>query len=179
MRSRPGGDRRGFCFLGVFAGGGERVEIVFGLALLGVGMGIFQTPNNNLLMSSVPRHRLGVGSSVLSIVRSLGYSVGAALAAAIVSAHLAAATGQTSLQFLSGGAREFMCRAFAAFMRGFHFACLAAAVLCFVGAAISAVRVSREHWSREINFLRHRARPINGSLRAGEESRCRSLSPGD
>jgi hypothetical protein len=108
-------------------------------------MGIFQTPNNNLLMSSVPRHRLGVGSSVLSIVRSLGYSVGAALAAAIVSARLAAATGQTSLQFLSSEtARDGHSAALAAFISGFDIACLVAALLCFVGAAISAVRVSRE-----------------------------------
>ncbi|MGH7852255.1 MAG: MFS transporter, partial [Candidatus Binatia bacterium] len=51
--------------------GSSALDVIFGLGLMGVGMGIFQTPNNNLLMSSVPRHRLGVGSSVLSIVRSL------------------------------------------------------------------------------------------------------------
>jgi len=135
-----------FVFLGFLRVGSAPIEIVFGLALLGVGMGIFQTPNNNLLMSSVPRHRLGVGSSVLSIVRSLGYSVGAALAAAIVSARLAAATGQTSLQFLgTEAARVSDSAALTAFISGFHIACLAAALLCFVGAAISAVRVSRDY----------------------------------
>jgi EmrB/QacA subfamily drug resistance transporter len=134
-----------FAFLSYLRVGAASIEVVFGLALLGVGMGIFQTPNNNLLMSSVPRHRLGVGSSVLSIVRSLGYSVGAALAAAIVSARLAAATGQTSLQFLSSEtARNGHSAALAAFISGFDIACLVAALLCFVGAAISAVRVSRE-----------------------------------
>ncbi|MGH7875712.1 MAG: MFS transporter [Candidatus Binatia bacterium] len=133
-----------FVFLAFLPAGASAMQIVMGLALLGVGMGIFQTPNNNLLMSSVPRNRLGVGSSVLSIVRSLGYSIGAALAAAIVSAQLVAATGQTSLQFLGGAAAELHSTGFAAFMRGFRFALLAAAVLCFIGAAISAVRVSRE-----------------------------------
>jgi EmrB/QacA subfamily drug resistance transporter len=135
----------GSCVLLAFLpAGASAVQIILGLALLGVGMGIFQTPNNNLLMSSVPRNRLGVGSSVLSIVRSLGYSVGAALAAAIVSAQLAVSTGQTSLQFLSGAAAEIHSSGFAAFMRGFRLALLVAAVLCFIGAAISAVRVSRE-----------------------------------
>ncbi len=135
----------GSCVLLAFLpAGASAVQIILGLALLGVGMGIFQTPNNNLLMSSVPRNRLGVGSSVLSIVRSLGYSVGAALAAAIVSSQLAVSTGQTSLQFLSGAAAEIHSSGFAAFMRGFRLALLVAAVLCFIGAAISAVRVSRE-----------------------------------
>jgi len=133
-----------FVFLSSLTAGTSTTQIVTGLALLGIGMGIFQTPNNNLLMSSVPRHRLGVGSSVLSIVRSLGYSVGAALGAAIVSAQLAAATGQTSLQFLSGAAMAIHSAGFGAFMRGFRLALLATAMLCFVGALISAVRVSRE-----------------------------------
>src|SRR5918996_4232165 len=73
-----------FVFLGFLSPGSTSIEVVLGLALLGVGMGLFQTPNNNLLMSSVPRQRLGIGSSFLSIVRSLGYSAGAGLAATIV-----------------------------------------------------------------------------------------------
>jgi EmrB/QacA subfamily drug resistance transporter len=135
-----------FVFLAFLQAESAPTDVVFGLALLGVGVGIFQTPNNNLLMSSVPRHRLGVGSSVLSIVRSLGYSFGAALAAAIVSAHLAAVTGETSLQSLdSATAATAASPALTAFLNGFRSACTAAALLCFAGAAISAVRVSREY----------------------------------
>ncbi|HSK28994.1 MAG TPA: MFS transporter [Candidatus Limnocylindria bacterium] len=134
-----------FVYLSFLAAGAAPAQVIFGLALLGVGMGIFQTPNNNLLMSSVPRHRLGVGSSVLSIVRSLGYSIGAALAAAIVSARLVSATGQTSLEFFRGpAAGEVQSVALSAFLSGFQIACLVAAVICFIGAAISAVRVSRD-----------------------------------
>ena len=80
------------------------LEIIFWLALLGLGMGIFQTPNNNLLMSSVPRERLGIGSSFLSIVRSVGYSAGAALGATVVSAQLVKVTGKSSMQDLQGAA---------------------------------------------------------------------------
>ena len=119
-------------------------EVVLWLALLGVGMGIFQTPNNNLLMSSVPRQRLGIGSSFLSIVRSVGYSTGAALGATIVSAQLASVTRQTSLQDLQRAAAPGEAGPMlAAFMLGFRYACVAAAVICLVGAALSAVRVSR------------------------------------
>jgi EmrB/QacA subfamily drug resistance transporter len=135
-----------FVFLAFLQAESTPTDVVFSLALFGVGVGIFQTPNNNLLMSSVPRHRLGVGSSVLSIVRSLGYAFGAALAAAVVSAHLAAVTGETSLQSLGGAvATTAAGPALAAFLNGFRSACIAAALLCFAGAAISAVRVSREY----------------------------------
>ncbi|HEX9787416.1 MAG TPA: MFS transporter [Candidatus Binatia bacterium] len=125
-------------FLSFLEPGSRAIEIVFGLALMGVGMGIFQTPNNNLLMSSVPRHRLGVGSSILSIVRSLGYSLGATLATAIVSHFLFVSTGETSLQNLGGGsgiAAESLV--LAAFLRGYRYAFFIAAAVAFAGAMIS------------------------------------------
>lgn len=125
-------------FLSFLDPGSSAVEVVFGLGLMGVGMGIFQTPNNNLLMSSVPRHRLGVGSSVLSIVRSLGYSLGATLATSIVSYFLVLSTGATSLQNLAGRPGIIAdSPTLAAFLRGYQFALLIAAAVAFVGALIS------------------------------------------
>ena len=120
------------------------LTVILWLSMLGFGMGLFQTPNNNLLMSSLPRQRLGVGSSFLSIVRSLGNSVGAALAATLVSAQLIAITGPTSLQDL-GGHLETKGEAsmLAAFLQGFHYTYLLATALCFIGAALSAIRVSK------------------------------------
>ena len=133
-----------FVLMSFLSAGSAYGEIIVCLGLIGIGMGLFQTPNNNLLMTSVPRHRLGVGSAFLSIVRSLGYSIGAALATTIVGAQLAA-TGNSSLQsFAKQLGTDGSDIGLAAFMRGFHFACLTAAVLCFLGALISAVRVSRE-----------------------------------
>jgi EmrB/QacA subfamily drug resistance transporter len=134
-----------FGFLSFLSPATTSIEVICWLALLGLGMGLFQTPNNNLLMSSVPRHRLGVGSSVLSIVRSLGYSVGAAMAVALVSAQLATTTGHTSLEFLTDQTTAGVSSdGLAAFLRGFRRAFLTAAALCFVGAAVSLPRVSRE-----------------------------------
>jgi predicted MFS family arabinose efflux permease len=132
-----------FFFLSFLSAETTSVTVILWLSVLGFGMGLFQTPNNNLLMSSLPRQRLGVGSSFLSIVRSLGNSVGAALAATIVSAQLLAATGGTSLQNLGGNlGMENGTPLLAAFLRGFHYTYLLAALLCLMGAAVSAVRVS-------------------------------------
>ncbi len=130
-------------FLSFLSAGATVFEVVFGLAWLGFGMGLFQTPNNNLLMSAVPRRRLGIGSSVLSIVRSVGYSTGAALAAAIVSGRLVALTGQSSLQAFGGQVGfESGSPVLIAFLQGYRYAYITAAILCFVGAVVSAVRVS-------------------------------------
>lgn len=132
-----------FFFLSLLSMETTPFTVILWLSVLGFGMGLFQTPNNNLLMSSVPRQRLGVGSSFLSIVRSLGNSVGAALAATIVGAQLLAATGGTSLQNLGGHlGTENGALVLAAFLQGFHYTYLLAAVFCLVGAALSAIRVS-------------------------------------
>ncbi|MGC9332521.1 MAG: MFS transporter, partial [Anaerolineae bacterium] len=50
---------------------------------VGVGMGIFQSPNNSAVMGAVPRERLGVASGLLSITRTLGQTMGIAILGAL------------------------------------------------------------------------------------------------
>jgi EmrB/QacA subfamily drug resistance transporter len=50
---------------------------------VGVGMGIFQSPNNSAVMGAVPRQRLGVASGLLSITRTLGQTMGIAILGAL------------------------------------------------------------------------------------------------
>jgi EmrB/QacA subfamily drug resistance transporter len=125
--------------------GASSTDIALRLSLLGVGLGLFQTPNNNSLMSSIPRDRLGVGSSFLSIVRSLGISFGVATASAIMSSRLVAVTGQTSLDSLrsaalAGGNAPLL----GAFMEGYRGAYATAAVLCFLGAFAARTQASQK-----------------------------------
>ncbi len=53
------------------------------VAWLGLGMGIFQSPNNSAIMGAVPRDRLGVASGLLSLTRTLGQTTGVALVGAL------------------------------------------------------------------------------------------------
>jgi EmrB/QacA subfamily drug resistance transporter len=116
-------------------------DLVLRLGLLGLGLGIFQTPNNNSLMSSIPRERLGVGSSFLSVVRSLGHSAGTALATAIISARLLAITGGDAIDDLKSATSMAAGAVLPAFMEGLRYAFLTAAALCVLGAVISALPV--------------------------------------
>ena len=119
-------------------------DLILRLGLLGLGLGIFQTPNNNSLMSSIPRERLGVGSSFLSVVRSLGHSAGTALATAIISARLLAITGGDAIDDLKSATSMGAGAVLPAFMEGLRYAFLTAAVLCVVGAVISALPAQDE-----------------------------------
>jgi MFS family permease len=50
---------------------------------IGIGMGIFQSPNNSDIMGAAPRGRLGVVSGLLSLTRTLGQTVGIAVLGAV------------------------------------------------------------------------------------------------
>jgi MFS family permease len=67
---------------------------------IGLGMGIFQSPNNSAIMGSAPRDQLGVASGLLSITRSLGQTAGIAALGALWAGRVFAYTGRP----LAGGA---------------------------------------------------------------------------
>jgi len=56
---------------------------------LGIGIGIFNAPNNSAIMGSVPRTRLGVASGLVAITRTLGQTVGIAVMGTVWAARVA------------------------------------------------------------------------------------------
>lgn len=57
--------------------------LVWRTVLVGAGMGVFQSPNNSIIMGVAPRDRLGTASSLISVTRTVGRSTGIALLGAI------------------------------------------------------------------------------------------------
>jgi MFS family permease len=62
--------------------------LVPGMALAGIGLGLFTPANNALVMGAIPAARSGVGGGLVNMARGLGTSLGVALVAA--AAHLTA-----------------------------------------------------------------------------------------
>ena len=50
---------------------------------LGLGMGVFQSPNNSAIMGEAPPERLGIASGLMALSRNLGTTTGIPLAGAI------------------------------------------------------------------------------------------------
>ncbi len=63
------------------------------VSALGLGMGLFQSPNNSAVMGSVPRERLGVVSGVNVIGRTLGRTSGIAALGALWVSRVTAHSG--------------------------------------------------------------------------------------
>ena len=66
------------------------------MAPLGLGLGIFQSPNNSAIMGEAPPERLGVASGLLSLTRSLGQTTGMPIMGAIFTASLLASANMTT-----------------------------------------------------------------------------------
>ena len=67
--------------------------IAAALGVVGLGVGIFVSPNNSALMGSAPRHRQGIAAGVLATARNVGMVLGVGLAGAVFTTVLARGEG--------------------------------------------------------------------------------------
>ena len=58
----------------------SNADIVWRVALCGIGFGLFQTPNNRLLLTCAPKERSGAAGGLMTMARMIGMTMGAAFA---------------------------------------------------------------------------------------------------
>jgi EmrB/QacA subfamily drug resistance transporter len=142
----------GLSFLGP---GASYAEIVWPLALLGLGGGLFHPPNNSATLNNVPSEHLGVANGFLSTARNFGQAMGAALAATFLAEGLGAAGSGEALAGPVGARLDG--EHLDAFLTAQQFAFRLAAGLGLAGAVISVLRgaeVPRARMSSRMNALR-------------------------
>lgn len=62
---------------------GTVVEIAAALGLIGIGVGLFTSPNNSALMGAAPRAQQGIAAAMLAAARNVGMVIGIAVAGAV------------------------------------------------------------------------------------------------
>jgi EmrB/QacA subfamily drug resistance transporter len=107
----------------------------------GIGIGIFQSPNNSAIMGSVPPEYTGVAGGLLHLTRLLGQIVGIAVLGSIWAARVAAASGGV---LPDGGASAADPLAQVA---GLHTIFGIAAVIMVVATIIGAWGLKKEKWA--------------------------------
>jgi DHA2 family multidrug resistance protein-like MFS transporter len=105
----------GLMLLAFFPDSGTPAELIWRMALCGVGFGLFQSPNNRAMLAAAPRARSGAAGGMLSTARLIGQALGAAGVAILF--RLAPAQGS-------------------------RFALYVAAALAFVASLVSLVRLT-------------------------------------
>ncbi|CAA9581675.1 MAG: Uncharacterized MFS-type transporter [uncultured Thermomicrobiales bacterium] len=131
--------------LGGLSADAHYAEVLFRLILLGIGIGIFNSPNTAAVFGSVPRDRYGTVGGFLSMVRNTGQVVGVAIAGALLVAAITPVVGAAGLDALRTGAEGGATGGplLGAFMQGFRRAFTLSAALAACGAVISLLRGPR------------------------------------
>ncbi|MSP13511.1 MAG: DHA2 family efflux MFS transporter permease subunit [Chloroflexi bacterium] len=126
----------GLFLLGNMGATTSTIGVVLRLALVGLGNGIFQSPNNSAIMGSVPRQRLGIAAGMLATMRNLGQSTGIALTSAIYTLRL-----QAYAPAMQPGSGQIpTAPTMPQFIGAFHDVYLFGAGLAMVGFFVSLVR---------------------------------------
>ena len=78
-------------------------NIAWRTALCGIGFALFQTPNNRLMISNVPRERSGSAGGIMSTARLMGQTSGAAIVAMVFGLVASSSTAPTVALFIGAG----------------------------------------------------------------------------
>ncbi len=107
--------------------------LILFIAFMSFGMGLFQSPNNSLIMSTVPRDKLGIAGSINALVRNLGMVCGIVLATTLLYGMMSYRIGYLVTDYIPGRAD--------AFIYGMRVVYIAAAIICFIGTVLTFFRL--------------------------------------
>lgn len=108
-------------------------SIITYIIIMSIGNGMFQSPNNSLIMSTVPRNRLGIAGSINALVRNLGMIVGIALSTTLLYSRMSSRLGYHVVTYIQG--RDDV------FIYGMKFVYITAGIICMAGALLTALRL--------------------------------------
>jgi EmrB/QacA subfamily drug resistance transporter len=112
-------------------------EIAFGLALMGIGGGLFWPPNTSAAMNAAPRPRLGVASATLATMRQAGMVTSFALSMAVAANSL---PHDVMMQLFVGTNVTLGSAVMQDFVIGMHSAFSVSIALVLIAALFSMVR---------------------------------------
>jgi EmrB/QacA subfamily drug resistance transporter len=111
------------------------------LAIVGVGSGMFMSPNTAAMMGTVPPHRRGIAAGARVVLQNTGAVLSIAFVLAVVTAAIPKAT---LFRIFSGLAKGLSAAKLAPFINNMHTALWVLAGAALLGAAVSAMRPGHE-----------------------------------
>jgi MFS family permease len=124
--------------LGLLNADSSVATVALALATLGLGVGVFSTPNFSAIMGSVDRSQLGVASGMFTTSRFCGMGISVAVLGAIAASKLGPAGGRVILLGAKAGVDN--AQAFAA---GYREAMFFGTGFALVGVFVSLIRERR------------------------------------
>ncbi len=115
-------------------------DIAWRLVVIGVGQGLFLSPNTRTLMGAAPQSEQGEASGILATGRVIGQSLSVALGGAIFATLGAAAAGSTLVSKSHTLSTAQVHALQNTFMNGFHAALFVSAAIAILGVFTSLTR---------------------------------------
>ena len=109
---------------------------IISVAIMGLGSGIFSSPNNSLVMSSVEQKDLGVAGSINSLSRNLGMVIGISSATTILFAAMSHAKGARVTEYLPKQPEIFIY--------GMHVVFIISMIICLITVVLSGWRLFKK-----------------------------------
>ena len=118
----------------IFIGQDTKIyHLIMITVIMGIGIALFQSPNNSIIMSSVKQNKLGVAGSLNSLARNLGMIIGIALSTTILYSAMSHKIGYKVVTYIDNKPMIFVY--------GMHVAFMVSFILCVVACIISAYRL--------------------------------------
>lgn len=114
---------------------------------LGIGIGLFNSPNNSAIMGSVPPEYMGIGGGLLTITRLLGQITGVAVLGSIWAASVSSAAGGT-LPEAGAAAADRVAQ-----VSGLHTTFMVAGGIMVVALVVGSWGMTRERRDRQESAL--------------------------
>lgn len=108
-------------------------NIILGVAILGIGNGLFQSPNNSIIMSLVSPKNMGIAGSINALVRNMGMVFGTSFSVVLLYNRMSAKIGYKVTGFITNRPDIFIY--------SMKIVYLTAASFCIFAALLSISRI--------------------------------------
>lgn len=109
---------------------------MFFVGLVGFGNGVFQAPNNSIVMNSVEVKDLGIAGGINALAREFGMIIGISVATTVLFSAMSHTAGHTVTSYVPAHPELFIS--------GMHVAFMVSLAICLVATVITGVRVLRK-----------------------------------
>lgn len=107
--------------------------LIIYVSIMSLGNGLFQSPNNSLIMSTVPKNKLGIAGSINALVRNLGMVFGISFSTTFLYNRMTHKAGYHVVNYIQG--RDDI------FIYGMKWVYIGAGLICASGALLTAFRL--------------------------------------
>jgi len=115
----------GLVILSFLDGKSSLVQLILGLLMVGIGMGLFTTPTNRNFLQSISSKYYGVGSATMSTMVFIGQTVSLGVLLSILTKYM--------------GTVQLLPPTYPFFIEGLQFSFLIFAVTCAIGVVVSLI----------------------------------------